>query len=52
MVVALTWFPDANQLVVRLPGWPVMLFPDWPLARYMVTVIMDIGLIEKSIGSV
>jgi hypothetical protein len=29
-----------------------MLFPDWPLARYMDTVIMDIGLIVKPIGSV
>ena len=28
--VALTLFPATNQLVVLLPGWPVMELPLWP----------------------
>jgi hypothetical protein len=51
-VEAFRWFPCCIQDVVRLPGWPVMLLPDWPACEYRLMVIMDCGSTLKSTGSV
>ena len=28
-----TWLPGERKVVVRLPGWPVMEWPVWPVER-------------------
>lgn len=38
ILVAFTLFPVCIQLVVRLPGWPVILLPACPFARYILSV--------------
>jgi len=50
-LVAFTLFPLTNQLVVLLPGWPVMLLPLWPGWLYRLTVSMLCGLTSKAISS-
>ena len=52
MVASLTLFPVAMCEVVRLPGCPVMLLPDWPALKYRLTVIMVWWPTLKSMGSV
>ena len=49
--MALTWFPACIQIVVRLPGCPLILFPCWPFARYIVRAIFDSAFAAKSTGS-
>ena len=51
-VASLTRFPACIHEVVRLPGWPVMLLPDWPGCEYKETAMLDWGAILKSMGSV
>lgn len=48
---AFTALPNCHQLFVRLPGWLVIEFVVWPVARYAVTVMTCWALMGKLMGS-
>lgn len=48
---AFTWFPLCIHDVVRLPGCPVILLPDWPCWVYKLRAMLVCAATLKSMGS-